>query len=48
MSQGLPGFSMEVSLPLRRDDEETFAQSWARLSPKPAPADGLCLEAANP
>jgi UDP-N-acetylglucosamine/UDP-N-acetylgalactosamine diphosphorylase len=41
---GLPDFNLEVS-PLFGYDEETFAQSWARLGVKPAIADGLYLEA---
>jgi len=41
---GLPGFAIEVS-PLFGYDEESFAQSWSRLSPKPSIADGLCLDA---
>jgi UDP-N-acetylglucosamine/UDP-N-acetylgalactosamine diphosphorylase len=44
---GLPGFSLEVS-PLFGYDEDSFAQSWSRLDPKPAIADGLCLEAPKP
>jgi UDP-N-acetylglucosamine/UDP-N-acetylgalactosamine diphosphorylase len=40
---GRPRATLEVS-PLFGDDEATFAQSWSRLSPKPAIADGLCLE----
>jgi UDP-N-acetylglucosamine/UDP-N-acetylgalactosamine diphosphorylase len=43
-STGLPGASLEVS-PLFGYDEESFAESWARLAVKPAIADGLCLEA---
>jgi UDP-N-acetylglucosamine/UDP-N-acetylgalactosamine diphosphorylase len=40
---GLPGFSMEVS-PLFGYDEDSFLESWSRLNPKPAAADGLCLD----
>jgi len=36
-------FSMEVS-PLFGYDEDSFMESWSRLNPKPAIADGLCLE----
>jgi UDP-N-acetylglucosamine/UDP-N-acetylgalactosamine diphosphorylase len=39
---GLPPFAIEVS-PLFATDEETFAESWAKLSPKPALCDGLYL-----
>jgi UDP-N-acetylglucosamine/UDP-N-acetylgalactosamine diphosphorylase len=39
---GLPGFLLEVS-PLFGYDEDSFAESWLRLSPKPAVAGGLCL-----
>jgi UDP-N-acetylglucosamine/UDP-N-acetylgalactosamine diphosphorylase len=35
--------SMEVS-PLFGYDEDSFMESWSRLNPKPAVADGLCLE----
>jgi UDP-N-acetylglucosamine/UDP-N-acetylgalactosamine diphosphorylase len=34
---------LEVS-PLFGYDEDTFAQAWEKLSPKPAVADGLYLE----
>jgi UDP-N-acetylglucosamine/UDP-N-acetylgalactosamine diphosphorylase len=40
---GLPDFSLEVS-PLFGYDERTFSESWARLVPKPAIAEGLCLD----
>jgi UDP-N-acetylglucosamine/UDP-N-acetylgalactosamine diphosphorylase len=40
---GLPTVSVEVS-PLFGYDEESFAESWARLDPKPAITDGLRLE----
>lgn len=40
---GLPLVSLEVS-PLFGYDEESFAESWSRLAPKPAITDGLCLE----
>ena len=39
---GLPELALEVS-PLFGYDAETFSQSWPRLDPKPAIADGLCL-----
>ncbi len=39
---GLPAISLEVS-PLFACDEESFAESWARLTPKPRIAEGLCL-----
>jgi UDP-N-acetylglucosamine/UDP-N-acetylgalactosamine diphosphorylase len=41
---GLPGFSLEVS-PLFGYDEDSFAESWSRLNPKPAVGEGLCLGA---
>jgi UDP-N-acetylglucosamine/UDP-N-acetylgalactosamine diphosphorylase len=41
---GQIGFSMEVS-PLFGYDEDSFMESWSRLNPKPAPAEGLCLDA---
>ena len=44
---GLPGVSLEVS-PLFACDEESFAEGWSRLDPKPAVADGLCLEGPAP
>jgi UDP-N-acetylglucosamine/UDP-N-acetylgalactosamine diphosphorylase len=44
---GLPAVSVEVS-PLFGYDESTFAESWARLDPKPAVSDGLCLEGPAP
>jgi UDP-N-acetylglucosamine/UDP-N-acetylgalactosamine diphosphorylase len=40
---GLPGFALEVS-PLFGYDEDSFAESWGRLGPKPEIAEGLCLE----
>jgi UDP-N-acetylglucosamine/UDP-N-acetylgalactosamine diphosphorylase len=40
---GKPEIALEVS-PLFGYDESSFAASWARLQPKPAIADGLCLE----
>jgi UDP-N-acetylglucosamine/UDP-N-acetylgalactosamine diphosphorylase len=40
---GLPAFSLEVS-PQFGYDEESFAESWRKRSPKPAVADGLYLE----
>ncbi|MGA2016208.1 MAG: UTP--glucose-1-phosphate uridylyltransferase [Opitutaceae bacterium] len=40
---GLPEVSLEVS-PLFGYDDDTFMESWSLLSPKPAIADGLCLE----
>lgn len=39
---GLPAIALEVS-PLFATDEQSFAESWAKLSPKPALADGLFL-----
>jgi UDP-N-acetylglucosamine/UDP-N-acetylgalactosamine diphosphorylase len=42
-ASGLPGATLEVS-PLFGYDETTFAESWARLNPKPPIVDGLCLE----
>jgi len=39
---GLPPLALEVS-PLFGYDEETFAEAWARLSPKPEIKDGLYL-----
>jgi len=41
---GLPKFSVEVS-PLFGYDEDSFAESWSLLAPKPEIADGLCLDA---
>ena len=41
-ASGLPEFAIEVS-PLFGFDEDSFAQSWSALSPKPAIADGLLL-----
>ena len=40
---GLPAVALEVS-PLFGDDEDSFAASWKKLTPKPAIADGLYLE----
>jgi UDP-N-acetylglucosamine/UDP-N-acetylgalactosamine diphosphorylase len=40
---GLPAFDLEVS-PLFGYDEDSFKESWSRLSPKPAIASGLVLE----
>jgi UDP-N-acetylglucosamine/UDP-N-acetylgalactosamine diphosphorylase len=40
---GDPRPALEVS-PLFGYDEDTFAQAWEKLSPKPAVADGLYLE----
>ena len=40
---GLPAFAFEVS-PLFATDEESFAQSWAKLIPKPQIAQGTVLE----
>ena len=40
---GLPSAKIEVS-PLFGYDEDSFADSWKKLSPKPAIADGLYLE----
>jgi UDP-N-acetylglucosamine/UDP-N-acetylgalactosamine diphosphorylase len=40
---GRAGFPIEVS-PLFGYDEDSFAESWAALSPKPAVAEGLYLE----
>jgi UDP-N-acetylglucosamine/UDP-N-acetylgalactosamine diphosphorylase len=39
---GLPPFPVEVS-PLFGYDEDSFSESWSRLSPKPTIAGGLCL-----
>jgi UDP-N-acetylglucosamine/UDP-N-acetylgalactosamine diphosphorylase len=44
---GLPEASLEVS-PLFGYDDESFAESWSRLQPKPAIVDGLCLEGLTP
>ena len=46
-ASGLPAASLEVS-PLFGYDEDSFAESWSRLDPKPAIAEGLCLEAPTP
>ncbi len=40
---GRPRFTVEVS-PLFGYDEETFAESWKRLTPKPLVQEGLYLE----
>jgi len=40
---GLPAFAVEVS-PLFGYDEDSFADAWKRLDPKPAIKDGLYLE----
>jgi len=40
---GLPAFAIEVS-PLFGYDEDSFADAWARLDPKPAVVAGLYLE----
>lgn len=39
---GLPAFAFEVS-PLFATDEESFAQSWAKLEPKPEIGEGTLL-----
>ncbi len=39
---GLPPFRLEIS-PLFATDEDSFAEAWARLEPKPALQDGLVL-----
>jgi UDP-N-acetylglucosamine/UDP-N-acetylgalactosamine diphosphorylase len=40
---GLPSLTLEVS-PLFGYDEDSFAEAWAKRSPKPALTDGLYLE----
>ena len=40
---GRPHPALEIS-PLFGYDENTFAQAWGKISPKPAVADGLYLE----
>ena len=40
---GLPTIAFEVS-PLFGYDEDSFADAWSKLSPKPKSADGLYLE----
>ena len=40
---GLPGATIEVS-PLFGYDEDSFADAWRRLAPKPAVRNGLYLE----
>jgi UDP-N-acetylglucosamine/UDP-N-acetylgalactosamine diphosphorylase len=40
---GLPAVTIEVS-PLFGYDEDSFAEAWTRLSPKPSVRDGLYLE----
>ncbi|HUL52269.1 MAG TPA: UDPGP type 1 family protein, partial [Opitutaceae bacterium] len=42
-ASGLPAVNVEVS-PLFGVDEESFADSWKKLAPKPDVADGLYLE----
>jgi UDP-N-acetylglucosamine/UDP-N-acetylgalactosamine diphosphorylase len=42
-ASGLPGVRLEVS-PLFGYDEDSFADSWNKLSPKPEVRDGLYLE----
>ncbi|MGH8019261.1 MAG: UTP--glucose-1-phosphate uridylyltransferase [Opitutaceae bacterium] len=42
-NKGVPDIAIEVS-PLFAIDEDTFAESWAKLSPKPELRDGLVLE----
>lgn len=42
-ASGLPTISLEIS-PLFATDEDSFAESWARLPVKPALVDGLVLE----
>ena len=42
-ASGLPAVTLEVS-PLFGCDEESFAESWARRSPKPEVGEGLYLE----
>ncbi len=41
-ASGLPSLSLEVS-PLFGYDEDSFADAWAKLTPKPPIADGLTL-----
>jgi len=41
-ASGLPAATIEVS-PLFGYDEDSFADAWNRLAPKPAVADGLYL-----
>jgi len=41
-ASGLPAAAIEIA-PLFGTDEESFAESWARCSPKPAVEDGLYL-----
>ena len=41
-ASGLPAFAFEVS-PLFGYDEDSFADSWRGLTPKPAIRDGLYL-----
>jgi UDP-N-acetylglucosamine/UDP-N-acetylgalactosamine diphosphorylase len=41
--EGVPGITLEVS-PLFATDERSFAESWARLEPKPSLREGLTLE----
>jgi UDP-N-acetylglucosamine/UDP-N-acetylgalactosamine diphosphorylase len=42
-ASGLPTMGLEVS-PLFGYDEDSFAEAWKKLSPKPAVRDGLYLE----
>jgi UDP-N-acetylglucosamine/UDP-N-acetylgalactosamine diphosphorylase len=42
-ASGKPAIRLEIS-PLFATDEDSFAESWARLHPKPALQDGLVLE----
>jgi UDP-N-acetylglucosamine/UDP-N-acetylgalactosamine diphosphorylase len=42
-ASGLPNCTIEVS-PLFGYDEDSFADAWKKLSPKPAVADGMYLE----
>jgi UDP-N-acetylglucosamine/UDP-N-acetylgalactosamine diphosphorylase len=42
-ASGLPAVTLEIS-PLFGYDEESFAEGWARCSPKPEVGDGLYLE----
>jgi UDP-N-acetylglucosamine/UDP-N-acetylgalactosamine diphosphorylase len=42
-ASGRPHPALEIS-PLFGYDEDTFAQAWEKLSPKPAVAEGLYLE----
>jgi UDP-N-acetylglucosamine/UDP-N-acetylgalactosamine diphosphorylase len=42
-ASGLPDFSLEVS-PLFGYDDDSFMESWSKLTPKPAVVDGLCID----